>query len=141
MSITINERRNVIVLSKATAKAARVFGTDEYKQLQIARKDYPDYKVEVKKSTKKDSFKGLDYKFMEKYIEQHDDEEKSYMAEYNLLRGRNEEGEAVTDAASYGEIRSWFMDAFPEVEEFHNKKEAVLERVRANRAAKRNQVA
>lgn len=140
-TITINEKKNVIVMSKATAKAASVFGTQEYKDLQEVRKAYPNFRVEVKKAPKRDNYKGLDYKFMKKYIEQHDDEEKTIMEEYNMLRGKDENGNTVSDAASYGEIRSWFLDMFPEVEEYHKKKEEVLARVRANRAAKRNQVA
>ena len=140
-NITVNTKRNVIVLSKATAKAASVFNSPEYNDLQKARRDYPDFRVEVKKTAKKDNYKGLNFKFMEKYIEQNDNENKSIMAEYNLLRGRNEDGDVVSDAASYGEVRSWFLDTFPEVEEYRNKRDEVLERVKANRAAKRNQVA
>ena len=53
------------------------------------RRDNPTYKVIVKTSTakSKESFKGLTYDYMKKYIAAHDDEEKTIMAEFEMLRG------------------------------------------------------
>ena len=41
----INSRTQVIEMTKKFAKAAARFGSEEYNQLQQARRDYPNFKV------------------------------------------------------------------------------------------------
>ena len=126
----INEKKNAIELSKKEAKAAAKFGTTEYKQLQEARRDNPGFKVVTisrKANTKKESYKGLTYGYMEMYIQKHDDEEQSIMAEYLMLRGLSEEAEeALAESFSYQEMKEWFLKKFPAIAEFHKKREALL---------------
>ena len=77
-NITISTRTHALVLTKTFAAKAAIFGTDEYKMLQEARRDYPGYKVTVGKTKEtKNIYAGLDYAYMEKYIAAHDDEEKT----------------------------------------------------------------
>ena len=77
-TITVAARTHSLVLTKAFAVKAAIFGTDEYKMLQEARRDYPGYKVTVGKTKEaKNIYAGLDYAYMEKYIAAHDDEEKT----------------------------------------------------------------
>ena len=106
------------------------FLEDEYKMLQEVRRDYPGYKVVIitrKPSSKKDTYKGLTYDYMEKYIKAHDDKDQSIMAEYEMLRGISEEAiEALAEPCSYLEIRDWFLKTFPAIAEFHKKREAAL---------------
>lgn len=77
------------------------------------------YKVVVKTSTakSKESFKGLTYEYMEKYIAAHDDEDKTIMADYEMLRATSDEAESSSCrmASSYGEIKKWFFEKFPEI--------------------------
>ena len=128
--MTINFRSNSIEMTKKFAKAAARFGSDEYKQLQEARKDYPTFKVATvtrKATTQKETFKGLTYSYMESYIKAHDDENQSIMAEYEMLRGRSQEAqEALAVGCSYIEIKAWFLNKFPAIAEFHKKREALL---------------
>lgn len=125
------------------AKAAR-FGSEEYNALQTARRDYPDFKVVIAepkaKKTKddedvtqaKDVYKGLTFKYMEKYIKAHDNAEKSIMAEFLMLRGKSEDAvEALAESASYKEIREWFLMTFPAIAEFHKKRAALLAKAAA----------
>ena len=109
----INEKKNAIELSKKEAAAAAKFGTREYKALQEARKDYPGFKVVTitrKSTAKKESCKGLTYGYMEMYIQKHDDEEKSIMAEYLMLRGLSKEAEeALAESFTYQEMKEWFL--------------------------------
>ena len=66
-NITINTKKNVIEMSNAFAKAAKNVGSEEYKTLQEARRDYPNFRVETKKVARKtatNSFKGLTYDYM-----------------------------------------------------------------------------
>ena len=77
-AISINAKNRTIELTKTFATASSKFGTPEYDQLQKARQDYPNYKVvTVARKEKTSGTSGLTFEFMELYIEQHDDEEKS----------------------------------------------------------------
>ena len=126
----INFSAKVIEMTAKFAKAAAKFGSDEYKQLQEARRDYPNFRVVTvsrKAANQKDTYKGLTYEYMEKYIEAHDDESKSIMAEYEMLRGLSQEAqEALAEPCSYLEMKAWFLKKFPAIAEFHQKREALL---------------
>jgi len=126
----INEKNRSIEMSKKFAKAACKFGTDEYKDLQNARRDYPGFKVVTitrQVSTKKDTFKGLTYEYMEKYIKAHDDEDQSIMSEYLDLRGLSEDAKAaLAEPCTYPEMKNWFLNKFPAIAAFHQKREAAL---------------
>ena len=126
----INFRTQVIEMTAKFAKAAAKFGTEEYRQLQQARRDYPGYKVATvsrKAPANKDSYKGLTYSYMESYIKTHDDEEQSIMAEYEMLRGMSQEAqEALAEPCSYIEMKDWFLKKFPAIAEFHKKREMLL---------------
>ena len=124
----INERKCAIEMSKKEAKAAAKFGSEEYKNLQIARKDYPNFKVVTvtrKTTSCQDTYKGLTYAFMEDYIQKHDDAEQSIMAEYLTLRGQSEAAkENLLEPYSYNEMKTWFLKTFPAIAEFHKQCDA-----------------
>ena len=126
----INYKNQTIEMSKKFAKAAEKFGSKEYKQLREARSDYPDFKVVTvsrKASGQKESYKGLTYSYMENYIKTHDDEKKSIMSEYEMLRGLSAEAqEALAEPCSYNEMKDWFLKKFPAIAEFHKKREMLL---------------
>ena len=118
-NMTINETRRTIVITKAMNKAASKFGTPEYFDLQTARSHYPGFRVVVKNTkTKTETYKGLTYAFMEKYIEAHDDAEKSIITEYRFKRGLTEDSPKV---CSFKEVRDWFLGKFPEIAKLYNK--------------------
>ena len=73
-AITINAKNRTIELSKVFAKAASLFGSEEYRRLQEARRDYPNYRVITvkQKGTGKAEFAKLSFDFMDKYIANHD---------------------------------------------------------------------
>ena len=128
--MTINYSSRTIQLTKKFAKAAEKFGSDEYKNLQEARRDNPTFKIVVvsrKTSPKKDTYKGLTYSYMEKYIKAHDDAEKSIMAEYEMLRGISEAAqEALAEPCNYNEMKTWFLKTFPEIANFHKMREELV---------------
>ena len=73
------------------------------------------------------SFKGLTYEYMVKYIEKHDDEDKTIMAAFKSLRGTSEEGQDMNaGSTSYKKIKDWFLNTFPEIAEFQKKREEIL---------------
>ena len=127
-TITLNAKKNTLEVTKKFATAAAKFGTDEYKQLQEVRRDYPTYKVvTISRKAPKPQYKGLTFSYMESYIEAHDDEEKSIMAHYMMLRAKDEESQAVNaESFSYLEIKEWFLKTFPAIRDYHEKRSKLL---------------
>ena len=137
-NIIINAKNHTIEMNKTVSKAASRFGTPEYNELQEVRRAYPTFRViTVAKKTAKPTFKGLTFEYMEKYIAAHDDEEQSIMAEYLMLRGLDEAGkDADADSANYSDIRDWFFQAFPAIEQFHSERDALLWKIAQRKAEK-----
>ena len=118
-----------IEMSKTEAKAAGKLNSEKFNELHTLRTMYPTFEIEIKASSakKKTDYKGLTYDYMMKYIEAHDDEEKSIMAEFKMLRATSDEAkEALAESASYKEIKEWFLKKFPAIAKFHEKREAAL---------------
>lgn len=109
-TINVNFEERTIEMTKSFANKARQYGSDEYKELVKAGNEFPTYKFVVKASAKKsNTFKGLDYNRMEKYILEHD---ASLIDEFNILRGKTENDDEIVVKASYGEIKQWFLSKF-----------------------------
>ena len=118
-----------IEMSKTEAKAAGKLNSEKFNELHTLRTMYPSFEIEIKASSakKKTDYKGLTYDYMTKYIEAHDDEEKSIMTEFEMLRATSDEAkEALAESASYKEIKEWFLKKFPAIAKFHEKREAAL---------------
>lgn len=139
--IVVNEATKTLELNKKFAEAARCYGTEEYRMLQDARRDYPGFAVmEATKKAKaaKNPYKNLTFAFIEKYIQTHDDPDKKKMNEYLDLRGMSEE--AISNGAaskSLSEIRDWFLHKYPEIREFHEKREQEMIALKAEKEQKR----
>ena len=114
-TITINEKNRTIELeSKKFATAASRYGTTEYSELQAARRDYPNFKVVVKSTSKSNSsFKGLTYEFMERYIKLRGNEEIQ-----KEFENQKEIGKCYKSATAYNEMKKWFLEKYPEVNNF-----------------------
>ncbi len=137
-NIMVSRKTRTIEVTKKFNKASSRYGSDEYKELQNVLNDNPGFKVVVKSSTKKnDGYKGLTYKYMEKYISTHDDENNSIMTEYNMLRGIGEDAEdAIADSLTYAEMKDWFLDKFPAIAQFHKDREEIMKKVQENKVKK-----
>ena len=128
-TMKINEKKFTIEVTKSFAQKASRVGSPEYYELLEVRHNFPKFKVVVNQTKSKDSFKGLTYEYMKKYIQTHDDEKGSNMAVFMELRGKSEEAdEAQADSMSYGEIKLWFLDTYPEIKNFH---ESRADRIKA----------
>ena len=132
-NLKINAKNRTIEMSNTFAKAASIFGSDEYKLLQEARRDYPNYRVVTvkQKGAGKADFANLSYDFMDKYIAGHD-VNGEIMKEYHKLRGLDEEG--VSE--DYQTIKNWFLNTFPEFEEFRANRLALLEKIKRETEAR-----
>ena len=129
--LTINTAANTIEMTKEFARKAKYFGTDEYKLLQDARKDYPTFSVATRKTVSKESYKGLTINYMYNYIKKHpqsltleDGTIMTALEVFTEIVGVDEKGRKMADVetAFYGEIRAWFLDTYPEVK---NKKDNI----------------
>lgn len=128
-SILVNSKNSTLEISKKFDKARQRFGSPEYIELQNARKDNPGFRVVVKASSGKgvNHYKGLSFEYMEKYIDSHDDEEKSIRREYEILRGKSDEAvELNAESYSYMDIKEWFLKKYPAIAEFQAKREQIL---------------
>ena len=128
--MTINYITMTIEMTKAESKAAGKVGTEAFKEMLSLMQQFPNYKIQVsaRAATKKScDYKGLTYAYMEKYIKAHDDEQKTIMAEFEMLRGEsNEAKNALAESCSYQEIKEWFLNKFPEIEKFHTMRQNLL---------------
>ena len=138
-NITVNFTGNTIEISAKFAKAASEYGSAEYKELMAAKNDFPDFVLKViKPNTKKcNNFKGLTTAYMEEYIKTHDDENKTIMKEFNTLRG--DKNNSLSATASYGQLKIWFLNKYPEFEKMREDIEDIMKKVKEERKAKKEQ--
>ena len=129
-TMKINEKKFTIEVTKSFAQKASRVGSPEYYELLEVRHNFPKFKVVVNQTKSKDSFKGLTYEYMKKYILAHDDEKGSIMAIFHELRGNvvSEDDELQAESLTYGEIKMWFLDTYPEIKNFH---ESRADRIKA----------
>jgi hypothetical protein len=105
-----------IYVSAAFRKACSNIASDEYELLQRVREGNPNFTVEerkIKTNPNKESYRGLTYGYMERYIALHDGEESKTMKEYKELRLI-----AECHSISFPKIRDWFLEKYPDVKNF-----------------------
>ena len=119
----INMFERTIVLTKKEMNAASRYGSVAYKELQNARRDNPDYRVvTVTKTvkTQRETYQGLTYAYMEKYIKTHDDAEETIWAEYMMYRGTPiNPADELPVAYNYSQMKAWFLDKYEDVAKFY----------------------
>lgn len=118
-TLKVDFSKELIIMDRTFAKLSEDTSSTEYAKLQCVRKDYPDFKVitrTIKRNPDKNTYKGLTYAYMEKYIlgSGDDDEVKEALFEYRRLR---EIGECHK-GKSYPVIKKWFLERYPEIENF-----------------------
>lgn len=127
-----------IEMTKTEAAAAGMLNSDKFNELKTLREMFPAFQIKiVKNMTKKvDHFKGLTYEYMENYIK---DNKESLLSTFYTLCGRDEEGNKakLAAAASYGEVRMWFLTEFPEIEQMSADVNEIIKNARASRAARK----
>ena len=119
--LTINFSAKSIELAESFEKKASIYGSTEYIMLQNARKDFPTYRIEVIKKTKKakDCHKGLTAKFMYKYIEKHDNEKNEVMT---LFKGyfktfdEKKEKFVLCSDVDFFKVQKWFLEQYTEID-------------------------
>ena len=127
-----------IEMTKTEAKAAGKPNTTEYNTLLELMKNFPGFQIEIVKSAAKkaDRFMGLDINYMENYIKSHKPE---LLETFYELRGLDANGKKVelAAAATYGEIKMWFLTQFPEIEKLGENVNKIIEEARKAREAQK----
>ena len=117
-AIYVNYAERKIVLSSAFAKKAFTPGTDEYRQLQAVRNDFPDFVLKTrqfKKNTKQERYRGLTYDFMREHIRTHEADPKPVLAELEDMIGISK---CHSIGKRYPTIKAWFLERYPQIAEF-----------------------
>ena len=108
-NVRISHENNTIVITKAFAKKASVYGTPAYKELAEAKRDNPNFKIIVKANNKSvTSANKITLSMMENYIAKHD-ETGEIMAKFNSLRHEN------LQKTSFFQIKKWFFETYPDL--------------------------
>lgn len=139
--MTLNFEKNTIEMTKAEAKEAGRPNSEKFNELVKLRTLCPNYEIVVKaNATKRDTYKGLGYDYMERYIEAHDNKEENLKMFYKL-RGLNEKGErdVSIEEHGFGKIKMWFLETYPEIEAFNDETNQTLKEIKAKRAKAREE--
>ena len=119
----VNMFERTIVLTKKEMTAASRYGSEAYKELQSARRDYPGFEIVTitrTVKTQRETYKGLTYEYMEKYIKTHDDEKGTIWREYKICRGKPlDEKDLIPVPYTYREMREWFLDKYVTIAKFY----------------------
>lgn len=119
-AIKVDFYNNTIIITREFAKLASDVRSQEYSMLQKARSNNPEYSVKVrtiKKNPNKETYKGLTYAYMERYIITHETREQATetltkLAEmYQLAQCRR-------NGYGYATIKRWFLDKYPDIKKF-----------------------
>ena len=119
-TIKLNHKEKLIVMDRTFAKFAENARSDEYQILQSVKRDYPDYTVvrkTIKKNTSKETYKGLTYDYMRKYIGSHETKKETAVitAELDELI---EISKCHSQSKRYPVIKKWFLEKYPEIAKF-----------------------
>ena len=101
-NITIDYAKKTIEITKSFEKKAREYGSDAYKALRDVRNEFEGYELVVKAPKSSNTFKGMDYAFMEEYISKQENADE-LMEKFNKLRAMK---------LTYPEIKQWFIEEF-----------------------------
>ena len=118
--LLVKYAEGVIEMNTTFAKEMRNPLSDEYALLQRTRQDFPTFAVrtrQIKSNPKKDTYKGLTYKYMKKYIELHETKEEAekviaYLEDQILISNCH------SQRLRYPTIKKWFLAKYPEVAKF-----------------------
>lgn len=112
-AIVIDYATSTISLSSAFAKKAMFPGTQEYRQLQEVRRDYPNFTQTVhkfKSNMKQERYRGLTYDYMRTYILLNDPCAATALAEFEKMIEISK-----CHSIRYPVIKSWFLNRYPEI--------------------------
>ena len=118
--LLVKYAEGVIEMNTTFAKEMRNPLSDEYALLQKTKMENPGFTVsrrQIKSNPKKDTYKGLTYEYMKKYIKLHETKEEAekviaYLEDQILI------SKCHSQRLRYPTIKKWFLAKYPEVAKF-----------------------
>ena len=118
--LMVKYAEGVIEMNTTFAKEMRNPLSEEYALLQRTRLDFPTFVVrtrKIKTNPKKDTYKGLTYEYMKKYIKKYEDKDTveevlKYLDDQILI------SQCHGQRLRYPTIKKWFLGKYPEVAKF-----------------------
>ena len=134
--LIVNAETRTIEMSKEFAKAAKIFGSTEYKDLQEARRDNPGFKVVEKKAKRNNAeFSKLDMKAITAYVAAKGTKKQKDEFEELTEKQKDEFGFEMS-AASFFEVKSWFLNTFSDLKLEREKRAESIKAIREAAAKK-----
>ena len=118
-NIKLDHTKRKIIIGKDFNRKQSDTESPEFKKLCEIVERFPKYKVtikEIKKNSHKESYKGLNYSYMERYISIKGT--RSDRQEYDDMRLLSE-----CHSKRFPVIKQWFLQKYPEVAEYGAKEE------------------
>lgn len=118
--IKVFHDKNVIEMNTTFSKMMSNPLSDEYALLQKLKTENPGFVVrkrQIKANPHKDTYKGLTYEYMKKYITNHTEQEKVEEA-IAELENKIEISKCHGRHLRYPTIKKWFLEKYPEVAQF-----------------------
>ena len=138
----INHQTHTLELPKSFANKASKYGSEEYRVLTAAQNDFPSYKIIISPSAKrkvKDNYKGLTYAYMKEYIEKQENHDEKLNAFYTLI-GADIDKETASPA-HYTAVKKWFLKEFPEIIDYQNKRDKLIQETKETKVVPFKKVA
>lgn len=98
-----------IIVSKKFLKEARNINTAAYIELVNVRKDYPEFRIEIRQINKKENkmtYSELTYKFMREYIETKENAD-NVLKEFEKIQQLSK-----FQSGSYAFVKKWFLGLY-----------------------------
>lgn len=121
-----NVKTNKIEMSKREANAIGRTSSDEFKEFVSLKSVFPTFEIKVVSRKANPLHKGLKYEVMEDYIKNSDNENKEELLENFKTLTKNDGGYKNANAF---EVREWFLDTFPEIEQAEKERRAKVEKI------------
>lgn len=118
--IKVFQTKGIIEINTTFVKMMQDPLSDEYALLQKTRMENPTFTVcrrQIKTNPKKDTYKGLTYAYMKKYIKLHETKEEAetviaYLEDQILI------SKCHGQSLRYPTIKKWFLNRYPDVAQF-----------------------
>ena len=114
----INYAEHTIVITKKEERAAGKVGTSEYAAFLEVRRNFPDFSITIQEPKKRDTYKGLTFEYMETYIQKKKAKGEDMSQIEKEFADLTKKSADFDKTASYGEVKTWFLSKFPEIENF-----------------------
>ena len=120
-TIKVDFLNDKIIIDKTFMKEASDARSDESALLERTMGNHPTYPVvvrEIKKNPKKESYKGLTYEYMRKYIDTVELNEETRLAVHAEMDRMILISQCHSQTHRYPVIRKWFLDKYEEITKF-----------------------